>query len=214
MRWCSFRAPFALSQCPSVKHVVVYARTDAETGMKPGRDVWWHEEMAKASPECAPEWMDAEDPLYLLYTLIHVAPMTIGFANWVTMKLWGRRLYRDHYQPGDDTLPEASSETALVLERLSRAPLIVSEHYTGFERGLIKLPICDIMPAMPRAFRFCWLRLPEKFFPCVRGPSSCYPDPPPDMPPTPELLASPGDPDPKATPHSQLSSARQRPHHN
>jgi acetyl-CoA synthetase len=58
----------ALPQCPSVKHVVVYARTDAETGMKPGRDVWWHEEMAKVSAECAPEWMDAEDPLYLLYT--------------------------------------------------------------------------------------------------------------------------------------------------
>jgi cellulose synthase/poly-beta-1,6-N-acetylglucosamine synthase-like glycosyltransferase len=56
-------------------------------------------------------------PLYLLYTLIHVVPMTLGFINWITMKLWGRRLYRDHYQPGDDTLPEASSDTALVLER-------------------------------------------------------------------------------------------------
>jgi acetyl-CoA synthetase len=36
--------------------------------MKAGRDVWWHEEMAKAEAECAPEWMDAEDPLFLLYT--------------------------------------------------------------------------------------------------------------------------------------------------
>ena len=58
-------------------------------------------------------------PLYLLYTLIHVVPMTVGYANWVTMKLWGRRLYRDHYEPGDsrDALHEASSETAMVLQQ-------------------------------------------------------------------------------------------------
>jgi len=36
--------------------------------MKAGRDLWWHEEMAGASPECEPEWMDAEDPLFILYT--------------------------------------------------------------------------------------------------------------------------------------------------
>jgi len=38
-------------------------------------------------------------PLYLLYTLVHVVPMTVGFANWITVKLWKRRLYRDHYEP-------------------------------------------------------------------------------------------------------------------
>lgn len=61
-------------------------------------------------------------PLYLLYTLIHVVPMTVGFANWVSMRVIGRRLYRDHYEPGDsaDTLPEASSDTALVLQKQTR----------------------------------------------------------------------------------------------
>lgn len=58
----------ALVQCPSVKQVVVFNRGEMQVDMKPGRDVWWHEEMAKASPECGAEWMDAEDPLYLLYT--------------------------------------------------------------------------------------------------------------------------------------------------
>ena len=33
-----------------------------------GRDVWYHEAMAEASAECAPEEMDAEDPLFILYT--------------------------------------------------------------------------------------------------------------------------------------------------
>ncbi len=49
-------------------------------------------------------------PLYLFYAITHIAPMTVGYANWVTMKLWGRRIYRDHYEP----LPSAS--TALPLE--------------------------------------------------------------------------------------------------
>ncbi|HZY61447.1 MAG TPA: acetate--CoA ligase [Edaphobacter sp.] len=58
----------ALEKCPSVKHVVVYRRSGSEVKMKPGRDIWWDEAMLQAATECAPEWMDAEDPLYLLYT--------------------------------------------------------------------------------------------------------------------------------------------------
>ncbi len=38
-------------------------------------------------------------PLYLFYALVHIAPMSVGFGNWITLKLWGRRLYRDHYEP-------------------------------------------------------------------------------------------------------------------
>ena len=49
-------------------------------------------------------------PLYLFYAITHIAPMTVGYANWLTMKLWGRRVYRDHYEP----LPSAS--TTLPLE--------------------------------------------------------------------------------------------------
>ena len=33
-----------------------------------GRDVWYHEAMAEASPQCEPESMAAEDPLFILYT--------------------------------------------------------------------------------------------------------------------------------------------------
>ena len=38
-------------------------------------------------------------PVYLLYTLTHVAPMTLGFANWIAVRVSGRRLYSDHYEP-------------------------------------------------------------------------------------------------------------------
>ncbi len=58
----------ALEKCPTVKSVVVYRRSSSEVKMKAGRDIWWDEAMLAAGRECAPEWMDAEDPLYLLYT--------------------------------------------------------------------------------------------------------------------------------------------------
>ncbi len=32
------------------------------------KDIWWHDAMAKASADCPPEWMDSEDPLFILYT--------------------------------------------------------------------------------------------------------------------------------------------------
>jgi cellulose synthase/poly-beta-1,6-N-acetylglucosamine synthase-like glycosyltransferase len=38
-------------------------------------------------------------PLYPLYALAHIIPSTVGYLNWITVRLWGRRLYRDHYQP-------------------------------------------------------------------------------------------------------------------
>ncbi|MGE5838378.1 MAG: acetate--CoA ligase [Deltaproteobacteria bacterium] len=61
-------ADAAMDQCPSIKRCVVVNRIDKETKMKAGRDFWWHEQMKDASPVCEPEWMDAEDPLFILYT--------------------------------------------------------------------------------------------------------------------------------------------------
>jgi acetyl-CoA synthetase len=58
----------AVRECPSIRHVVVVRRTGQEVPMQAGRDVWWHETMAAAAPTCEPEVMDAEDPLYILYT--------------------------------------------------------------------------------------------------------------------------------------------------
>ncbi len=58
----------ALKSCPSVKHVVIYKRTGTAINTTAGRDHWWHELMAKASDECPAEPLDAEHPLYILYT--------------------------------------------------------------------------------------------------------------------------------------------------
>lgn len=62
-------ADLALEECPTVENMIVVKRADG-VDMKPGRDLWWHEEMAAGdiANYCKPEEMDAEDPLYILYT--------------------------------------------------------------------------------------------------------------------------------------------------
>ena len=64
-------ADTALKDCPSIEKAIVVKRVGDKLGKldwTPGRDLWWHEEMAKVSDQCEPEWMDAEDPLFILYT--------------------------------------------------------------------------------------------------------------------------------------------------
>jgi acetyl-CoA synthetase len=58
----------ALTSCPSVKNVLVLNRTGGNISWASGRDLWWHEEIAKVSADCPPEPMNAEDPLFILYT--------------------------------------------------------------------------------------------------------------------------------------------------
>ncbi|KQW43218.1 MULTISPECIES: acetate--CoA ligase [unclassified Roseateles] len=54
--------------CPTLKDVIVYKRTGGKVGWVEGRDSWLHELMAAESTTCAPEWVEAEHPLFLLYT--------------------------------------------------------------------------------------------------------------------------------------------------
>ncbi len=58
----------ALLKCPTVEKTIVYKRTLTPVVMKAGRDLWWHEEMAKVSAQCPAEEMDSEDLLFILYT--------------------------------------------------------------------------------------------------------------------------------------------------
>ena len=63
-------ADAALADCPDVKRSFVVKRVDIEVPMKEGRDLWYQEEMAAPDIKavCEPEWMDSEDPLFILYT--------------------------------------------------------------------------------------------------------------------------------------------------
>ena len=63
-------ADAAVAECPSVEKMIVVKRVGdkIKCNFKAGRDLWWNDVMAKASADCPPEWMDAEDPLFILYT--------------------------------------------------------------------------------------------------------------------------------------------------
>jgi acetyl-CoA synthetase len=61
-------ADLAVARTPSVEHVIVLKRTGTDVHMEPGRDLWWHHLADGQSAFCDPERLNAEDPLYILYT--------------------------------------------------------------------------------------------------------------------------------------------------
>ena len=96
-------ADAAMADCPEVKRAFVVKRAGNEVPMKEGRDHWWHEEVEAAdiSAVCEPEWMDAEDPLFILYTsgstgkpkgVLHT---TAGYLVYVTQTFKWVFDYRD-----------------------------------------------------------------------------------------------------------------------
>jgi acetyl-CoA synthetase len=60
----------ALYECPTVESCIVVCRAHARVDMEPGRDYWYHEEVRAddIGNHCDIEWMDSEDPLFILYT--------------------------------------------------------------------------------------------------------------------------------------------------
>ncbi|WP_226703691.1 acetate--CoA ligase [Microbulbifer elongatus] len=58
----------ALAKCPNVHTAIVVKRTGANIDWDSKRDIWYAESVAEQSTDCAPEPMNAEDPLFILYT--------------------------------------------------------------------------------------------------------------------------------------------------
>ncbi|HEX8618013.1 MAG TPA: glycosyltransferase family 2 protein [Thermoanaerobaculia bacterium] len=55
-------------------------------------------------------------PLFYLYELLHIVPVTIGYANWLTLRYFGRRIFRDHFQDEESLAREFR-------EQFRRAPV-------------------------------------------------------------------------------------------
>jgi acetyl-CoA synthetase len=91
----------ALEKAGIVTSVIVVRRTGGAVEMKPGRDVWYHEEAAKVSADCPAEAMNAEDPLFILYTsgstgkpkgVLHTSA---GYLLWVS---WTHQYVFDYHE--------------------------------------------------------------------------------------------------------------------
>jgi acetyl-CoA synthetase len=97
----------ALTNCPSVKKVIVLTRTRIPVSMIKDRDVWWEDEIKKVEtqgdPDCPAEIMDAEDMLFILYTsgstgkpkgVVHTCAGYMIYTNYTFVNTF-------QYQPGD-----------------------------------------------------------------------------------------------------------------
>ena len=93
----------ALAKAERVTKVIVVKVTGNPVDMRTGRDVWYHEEAQEVTADCAPEPMNAEDPLFILYTsgstgkpkgVLHT---TGGYLLWAAFT--HERAF--DYRPGD-----------------------------------------------------------------------------------------------------------------
>lgn len=92
-----------LKNCESIEKVVVLQRTKAGVNMKPGRDVWWHEELAQVDNQCDAASVQAEDLLFILYTsgstgkpkgMVHTCGGYMVYTTYTFKTVF-------QYQPGD-----------------------------------------------------------------------------------------------------------------
>ncbi|GEQ99688.1 acetyl-coenzyme A synthetase [Iodidimonas gelatinilytica] len=93
----------AAEHCPGLKGVLVVRHTGGAVGWVEGRDIWYHDAALDVSSACEPEVMNAEDPLFILYTsgstgqpkgVLHT---TGGYLVWASMT----HEYVFDYRPGE-----------------------------------------------------------------------------------------------------------------
>lgn len=58
----------ALKECPTIKNTIVLKRSNSQIAMDPSKDVWYHDLISSVPANCPIEPMEAEDPLFILYT--------------------------------------------------------------------------------------------------------------------------------------------------
>jgi acetyl-CoA synthetase len=90
----------------SIERIFVVQATGTECEMREGRDVWWHEAIEGASPECPAEPMDAEDPLFILYSsgstnkpkgIVHTTGGYLTGVGWTTKHVFDLKPDSDVY---------------------------------------------------------------------------------------------------------------------
>ncbi len=88
----------ALEKCPTIEKALIVRRTGETIHWKEGRDIWWHEAVDAASPDCPAEPFESEQALYVLYTsgttgkpkgVLHTS------AGYLLQTTWSMRLVFD-----------------------------------------------------------------------------------------------------------------------
>ncbi|CAN7531766.1 acetate--CoA ligase [Massilia sp. LjRoot122] len=83
----------AMGGCTTIRDVIVYKRTGGNINFQEGRDLWLHDLVDQQPTQCEPEWVDAEHPLFILYTSGStgtpkgVQHATGGFLLWAALTM-------------------------------------------------------------------------------------------------------------------------------
>jgi acetyl-CoA synthetase len=95
-----------LDSLPAIETVVVVRNTGGDAPMRAGRDVWYHEALERAAPDCPAEPLDAEHPLFVLYTsgstakpkgILHTTGGYLTGVAWTTRHVFDLRPDEDVY---------------------------------------------------------------------------------------------------------------------
>lgn len=136
----------ALTECLGVKTVLCLERTKGKVSMQSGRDHWLNELLANAKVECAPEIMDAEDPLFILYTSGSTGQPKGLQHTTAGYMLWASETYKNVFQVGEDDIFWCSADIGWITGHsyISYGPLLNGSTQVIFEG----------VPTWPDAGRF------------------------------------------------------------
>lgn len=123
------------AEVPTVKHIIVVKRTGIDVSMKPGRDLWYHELLAKADKYCEPTFVESNETLFMLYTsgttgkpkgIVH------DTGGYLTQAYWTTKLDFDLH---DDDLFWCTADVGWVTGHTygCYGPLLVGASYLMFE---------------------------------------------------------------------------------
>ena len=136
----------ALLECPGVNDVLCLERTKGRVSMQSGRDHWLNELLANASTECAPEIMDSEDPLFILYTSGSTGQPKGLQHTTAGYMLWASETYKNVFQTNPDDIFWCSADIGWITGHsyMAYGPLLNGSTQVMFEG----------VPTWPDAGRF------------------------------------------------------------
>ncbi|MCO4754155.1 MAG: acetate--CoA ligase [Bacteriovoracaceae bacterium] len=136
----------ALNECRIVEKVLVFQRTGGDISMKQGRDFWLNELLADASNECEPVEMDAEDPLFILYTSGSTGTPKGLQHTCAGYMVWASETYKNVFQVNDKDIYWCTADIGWITGHsyMSYGPMLNGSTQVMFEG----------VPTWPDASRF------------------------------------------------------------
>src|SRR3954451_1698532 len=158
-----------LDEVPSIETVVVVRNTDDDAPMKDGRDVWYHDALEQADDECPAEELDAEHPLFVLYTsgstakpkgILHTTGGYLTGVAWTTKHVFDLKADEDVFWCSADVGWVTGHSYIVYGPMLNGATSVMYEGAPDYPDKDIWWELCDrydvtVFYTAPTAMRAC-----------------------------------------------------------